>query len=226
MKIYTAYSPSHEVFKPWFDTIYNVHPDINVSYLKLDQKCETGEYDTTGWGKTTGEKLEKIIEIFDQEDGEDYFIFSDIDIQFFNPILKFTDTVLKRYDVVFQNDYNGNQCTGFFYCRKNKNTKRIFERALEINKQMHVDGIRNVDDQVAVQHVLNTESADIRHALLPKEFFTYGMFRTGHWSRDKEFKLPKNIIMHHSNWVSGIDNKLNLLQVVRDYYNNNIFSND
>ena len=68
---------------------------------------------------------------------------------------------------------------------------------------------------------------NIKFDLLPKEFFTYGVFNNGEWDYPEnniiDFKIPSDIIFHHANWTIGIDNKLKLLNFVKDNYNNQRF---
>jgi hypothetical protein len=223
MKIYTAYSESHEKFLPWFNTIKDVDPDIEISHYKLPQDCETAEFKHSGWNQVTGKKLQRMVEIFDEDSSDDSFIFSDIDVQFFSSVSKLSSKALKNHDIVFQNDYYGFECTGFFYCKKTKETKRMFEKALEIIKTY---GDQSVDgpggDQEAIQTSLKIHNSTVRRAFLPPQFFTFGMFYD-HWKGQASFPLPKGIVMHHANWVIGVDNKIKLLQAVRNNYNNNNF---
>ena len=214
MKIYTTFSKSHECFLPWFKTIYDVEPSADVTFYEIEQKCKTGEFKSEGWNDATAEKLKHIIQIFD-EDKNDYFIFCDIDVQFFKPFTHLIERVLQNHDIVFQNDYYGAQCTGFFFCRNTPQIKVVFEKALEINSQYR-------DDQEAIQASLNLNNKNIRHALLPPEFFTFGMYYDM-WNGQDNFLLPKNIILHHANWALGIQNKLKLLQIVRDRFNKEAF---
>jgi len=213
MKIYTAYSNSHKVFLPWFNTIKNVEPNITPIFCELDQKCPTGEFSSEGWNDTTKEKLEFILDIV-KTDTNEYFIFSDIDVQFFKPVWNLGEKALSNYDIVFQNDYYGAQCTGFFYCKNNSKTKQLFEEALKIHNQHR-------DDQTSIQAALRIVP-EIKHALLPKEYFTLGMFYD-HWHGQPIFKIPQNIIVHHANWVMGVDNKLKLLEAVKNNYTNKNF---
>lgn len=215
MRIYTAYSTSHKPFLPWFNTIKDVEPDVEIIYNELGQKCITGEYGSEGWEQVTYEKLEKIIQIFnDTTDKADYFVYSDVDIQFFKPITRLGEKALLNHDIVFQNDYAGSQCTGFFYCRKTPQTLKLFEEALSVN-------CIHKEDQTSVQEVLK-KTTNLRWALLPIEFFTFGMFHT-QWGGQEKFQIPKNIAMHHANWVKGIPSKLKLLEVVRSNYNQKLF---
>jgi hypothetical protein len=75
------------------------------------------------------------------------------------------------------------------------------------------------DDQEAMNQVLPTWNG--RYGLLPAQFFTFGSFYQ-HWDETKtDFSLPKGIVMHHANWVKGIENKLKLLTLVREIYDRN-----
>jgi hypothetical protein len=209
MKIYTTYSNSHKVFLPWFNTIKEVEPKLTPVYIETDQICESGVFNATNWNAATRQKIHTLLEI-SHSTNDDYFIFSDPDIQFFEPIWDFGSKALEHHDIAFQNDYLSGQCTGFFYCRNNKKTKQLFLEALKVHHQYR-------DDQESIQAALNL-TPELKHAFLPKEYFTYGMFQNDLWHNECEFKLPANIVMHHANWTVGIENKLELLKAVRRNY--------
>ena len=211
MKIYSAYSKSHEIFLPWFETIKVVEPDIEIEYTKIEQKCSTGSFKDEGWDEATQQKIEVLLSIIDTDDGSDFFIFSDVDIQFFKPVYNLGKIALKNHDIVFQNDYGGGPCTGFFYCKRNIKTRKLFEEASKFK----------IDDQNATQYALRL-LPEVQYALLPKEYFTYGMFYR-HWDGDQNFNIPSNIVMHHANWVKGIDKKLELLEATKQNYINQKF---
>jgi hypothetical protein len=213
MKTYTFYSETHKVFLPWFNTIKEVEPDVDVEYLEVTQTCPSGEFAEEGWNKTMADKVEYVLSAFDHPD--EYFIYSDLDVQFFQPITPLAQKVLAKHDIVFQNDSNGVRCAGFFYCRKTESTKKLFQKTLEIIG-------KHRDDQPAIHEILTNELVDVKTAFLPPQFFTFGAFYQ-HWNGQQVFPLPKGIVVHHANWVIGIDNKLKLLQAVRNNYNNKNF---
>jgi hypothetical protein len=208
MKIYTTYSQTHKVFIPWFDTIKIIEPKLTPVYTELEQSCSTGEFNSDGWNKVTRQKLQTLSDITYSDSGE-FFIFSDVDVQFFKPVWDLGKRVLENHDIVFQNDYYGDQCTGFFYCKNNERTKQLFKEALKIH-HLHRD------DQTSIQAALNMVQG-LKHALLPKEYFTYGMY-FDHWHGQSDFLVPKNMVMHHANWVIGVDNKIKLLEATRNNY--------
>jgi hypothetical protein len=209
------FSETHKPLKPWFDTLKQVEPELDVVYTEIDQKeCPSGEFKSTGWTEITKNKVILLNKIVNTSN-DDSFIFSDVDIQFFNPFVKFTNKVLNDNDIVFQNDYLGGPCTGFFYCKINDNTKQLFEKVLLIHDSCK-------EDQTAVQQGLRL-LPNVKWAFLPKEFFTFGYYLRNWNNKDLEFKVPKNMVMHHANWVVGIENKLNLLKVVRSNFDNKNF---
>jgi GR25 family glycosyltransferase involved in LPS biosynthesis len=218
MRIYSAYSESHEVFKPWFESIYNIYPEIDIKYLPLNQSCQSGEFQSDGWDKITLSKLKKILEIFDDKSNDDdYFIFSDIDIQFFNAFDEKIVDLLQDNDIIFQNDYAAGACTGFFICRKTNIMKNFFNKAIDLFYQ---------NDQTTIQNTLQI-FPNIKYKVLPQEFFTYGMFNNGQWNSPEnniiDFKIPSDIVLHHANWTAAIHNKLKLLNFVKDNYKNQRF---
>ena len=208
MKIYTTYSKTHEIFLPWFDTRKEVEPGLEPVYIEIGQKCKTGVFDSENWNEATRQKIVALLDIINSCK-EEYFIFSDVDVQFFKPVWDLGAKALENHDIVFQNDYYGAQCTGFFYCKNNNKTKQLFEEALKIHKHHR-------DDQVSIQVALNNVEG-LKHALLPKEYFTYGMYYD-HWHGQKVFRVPSKMVLHHANWVLGIDKKLELLKATRYNY--------
>ena len=221
-KIYTVYSETHEVFKPWFESIVNVYPNIKIEYALIEQVCPLGKRFASGWTKATVQKLEKIIEIFDDpENNQDYFIYSDIDVQFFNP---FHDEILKKLeynDIVFQSDGPSSVCTGFFACRKTNKCKDFFISVLNELKQVEKIKPETEDDQTMTQHCLN-KNVDIKYTRLSNDYFNYrhslnynNKITPKLWTPYTNIALPSNIYLHHANWTKGIENKILLLEYVK-----------
>lgn len=209
MKLFTCYTPSHNVFvKQFFDSLDQEGLDVIVK--EHEQECPTGEFASSGWNITTKRKFEFLLENMEKMEVDEQFIFSDIDVQFFDKPQKFCNKALEYNDIVFQNDYYGHACTGFFYAKNNERVVKLLSTACDTI-------IRYRDDQDAVNHILMLYP-EIKYSLLPPEFFTFGMFYN-HWQGEKDFPIPDKIIMHHANWVKGVDKKLELLQTVRDIYN-------
>lgn len=203
MKIYTYYTDSHSIlFSNWFEKTIT---DLEIVAIKGEQECPTGGYYSNGWKTTTMRKVDVFIKAV-KENMNDIFIFSDVDIQFFGSIKEVLINELGDSDIAIQNDYNGGLCSGFFICRGNERTLNMFENMK-----------RNESQYLEDQHALNMNLKYCNVKVLSNRFWTFGSHGT-QW-KGQNFDIPDNILMHHSNWVEGVDNKIKLLEYVRFKYN-------
>jgi GR25 family glycosyltransferase involved in LPS biosynthesis len=214
-KIFTVCTDSHKPFIPWLETIYNIYPDIKIDYTFLDQDCLTGNYEECGWKETMIKKTNRIIELFDLYPEEKYFIFSDVDIQYFKPFHHITNRLLETHDILFQDDGCA-VCMGFFICKNNQFVKGLFQKALELV-------ISSTDESYQEQKAVNDIllNYDIKYTKLPKEFFNFEFYERPSDSLysmedlvSSEIEIPENIVMHHANWMVGVENKLEMLKFV------------
>jgi len=208
MKLYTIYTESHKyMYENYF--IKTLPNEFEVITTEIPQECPTGEFYQEGWDKTCYRKVELFHKVCEQNMGE-LFVFSDVDIQFFGKIKQTLIDELGDFDIACQNDTGNYYCSGFFICRANEKTLHMFSEML---KNYHLED----------QTTLNKHIHLVKSKFLSNKFFTIGHLLNTVWS-GQEFNLTNNILMHHSNWVSGIDNKIKLMDIVRDK-NNKMLSN-
>lgn len=212
MKLLTCYTESHRVFLRSFFGSLDQSNGLDVVIRQHPQECPTGAFADAGWNDTTKRKFEFIEEQMHFTPEGEPMIFSDVDIQFFQPLTQFAEKALKEVDVVFQNDYYGHACTGFFYIRNNQSMRDLISEVI-----FEIPNWR--DDQEAMNKVL-IKNRSYNYGLLPPQFFTFGSFFK-HWEGEQDFPLPPNIVMHHANWVKGVDKKVALLKTVRSIYERN-----
>lgn len=199
MKVYTYYTESHRImFEKYFKPSVL---DLDIESTIGDQECQTGSYYQDGWKKTTMKKVDVFIRAV-KENMNDIFVFSDVDIQFFGPIKDQLLNELGDGDIAIQNDYNGGLCSGFFICRGNERTLKMFESMKN-----------NYDSYLEDQHALNMNLKFCNVKVLSNRFWTFGSYGT-QW-KGQNFDIPDNLLMHHSNWTEGIDNKIKLLDIVK-----------
>jgi hypothetical protein len=137
------------------------------------------------------------------------FIFADCDIQFFKPFVSQVLESLEDYDIACQED-RGSLCAGFFGCRSNDKTKELFTTIKNKFREM-------VNDQVALNNLKNIVSSTL---LNKEQFYTIGNFfenknGTFVWDNETNITPPSNILLHHANYVVGVENKLKLLNMIK-----------
>jgi Exostosin family/Nucleotide-diphospho-sugar transferase len=199
MKIYTYYTQSHKIlFDNWFSKTV---VDLEIDATFGEQECATGSYYQDGWKKTTMKKVDIFIKAC-QENMNDIFVFSDVDIQFFGPIKEALLQELGDADIAIQNDYKGGLCSGFFICRGNERTLRMFQ-------SMKQNESKYLEDQYALN--MNLHYCNVK--VLTERFWTFGSYGT-QW-KGQNFEIPNNLLMHHSNWTEGIENKIKLLEIIK-----------
>lgn len=212
MNIYTHYSDSHkqmydDFFKSSIRSLYT-KDEVLIKGVYHRQTTTSGDFMSRGWLDSMDIKLNVILEALEENSGKS-FIFSDCDIQFFKPFVHIINDELKDCDIVCQED-RGSLCAGFFGCNSNEKTKKLFSIIKENFRAM-------VNDQVALNNfkdLVNYKFLDV------KQFFTIGnVFEntsgTYIWDNITNIKPPREIIMHHANYVIGTDNKIKLLKMIK-----------
>ena len=212
VRIYTHYSDSHEeIYHNFFKaSLRNLYPkeDVVIRCCNHKQTTQDGFFMSHGWLDSMEIKLDVILSAI-KENKDSWFIFSDCDVQFFKPFVDNIKAELEEVDLVCQNDCES-LCAGFFACKSNERTYKLF-RTIKNN-------FRNlVNDQVALnefKHLINYKLLD------RQKYFTIGnIFNntdgTHIWDNKTEIEAPKNILIHHANYVKGTENKIKLLNLIK-----------
>ena len=210
MIIYTHYSDSHKemyenFFKPSLRKIYSKE-DVLIKAVYHKQTTSSGSFMSNGWHESMDIKLDVILTALNETEK---FIFADCDIQFFKPFVSQVLESLEDYDIACQED-RGSLCAGFFGCRSNDKTKELFTTIKNKFREM-------VNDQVALNNLKNIVSSTL---LNKEQFYTIGNFfenknGTFVWDNETNITPPSNILLHHANYVVGVENKLKLLNMIK-----------
>jgi len=207
--IYTIYTDSHKpLFDRWF--LPSIQDKCVIHVFHLPQECPSAIFKGHGWKKTTTRKVKIIIEAIKRHKGN-WFIYSDVDIQFFHPIGDDIKMMLNEYDLVIQrNSPKEVVCSGFFACRATDSMQLLWERVLDYMNTTHHS------DQGALNYVLRNLLADldIQWKFLPETYFSAGLFTGKQWYPNLLLKIPSNIKLHHANSTKGIKNKIKQLALV------------
>jgi len=206
IKMYALYTPSHEILVEQFFKPSITDPSIELILVKEEeQTCDTVRFMHEGWTKTTIKKIELVLDAIDQNWGS-FFIFSDVDIQFFGNFSDVIRQLIENHDFLIQRDNpKGTLCSGFFVCRANEKTKKLFSDVLTYMKNN-----KDFSDQRTLNRHLSrnkkSNKYDIVWDYLPiKNFFGGGTFTGFYWKDGTALYIPKQPLMHHANWVQGIN---------------------
>src|SRR5207248_8702016 len=92
-----------------------------------DQECPTGTFMSSGWNTTMFRKVDLIIRAI-KENWQKIFIHADVDIQFFAETKSTILSSMLNQDLAIQrDDIVGNACAGFFACRGNEKTLKLWQ---------------------------------------------------------------------------------------------------
>lgn len=201
MRIYTTYSESHSsLFTDHF--LATIPESLDLYTKKMPQLCTSGNFYESGWSEVCFEKVLFFRQVCEQEMGNT-FIISDVDLQFFSdPTGQLLDE-LGDFDIAGQDDIDA-MCSGFFICRGNDSTLKMFTSM--------VDNYR-LEDQTS----LNDNLYMVKHKKLSHRFFNVAHYLNGVWNH-RSFDIPEDIIIHHANWAIGVQQKDELLKLVRNKY--------
>lgn len=201
MNIYTIYSPSHRIFYDRYYTASLPNECVNIS-KQTEQICSTGTYKRPGWEEFCYSKV-LLFQQANRENLGSYFIFSDVDIEYFGNIKEVLIKELEGSDIACQRDYN-QYCSGLFIVRASEKTQRMFN--------LMRDNYEKED-----QHTLNKFIRLVKHKYLSKRFYNYSQSKQcteNVWDK-KPFEIPDDILAFHANWTVGINNKIEMLEFVR-----------
>ncbi len=206
MKLLSVYSRSHERLKEeWL--LATLKDDYELS-LHESATQGRGRYMEEDWIESVLFKSRKIIQTIEENWGG-VFVYADADIQFFAPTRQEVLKALEGKDIVCQLDNpSGNLCTGFFAARANAATLELWQAvqaAIPVERR----------DQIAFNRIAR-QIKGLRHGCLPVRFFSAGTFTGRMWEKGDRVYVPRSPIMHHANWAVGVEDKVALLEKVRE----------
>jgi hypothetical protein len=211
MKIYTFYTPSHKFFlDDWFMKTISDEDKDKVHIENFEQECSTGNFMESGWNKTMLKKVNYIRECLIHDD---MFFHMDSDIQFFRPFHDDYVRVMEEedLDILAQHDGNNTVCCGCMLIKPTNKTREVFDQVYELTESGKAG-----NDQLALNHLL--PSSGLRVGLLGVDCYSIWMNNGLRlWQPEHGIEnIPNDIRIHHGNYVLGIDNKVKLMQAVRD----------
>lgn len=210
--LYFISTPSHEILKnEWFLPSVLKCNEFELHEFSHKQTCQSGKFMEAGWKGTTLAKVDMIIQAI-KENWGGIFVYSDVDIYFYQPMTEFLLEFIEDHDFIIQQDSpHGGMCTGFFMCRANEKMLRIWQEAKKIMQTTARS------DQPAFNTAFSRlgKKLKVRGAKLPINFYGGGAIVGKHWHPGMALPVPENIYLHHANWTVGVSNKIAQLKYVQ-----------
>jgi len=191
---------------------------------ELSQRSDSGAYASPGFRETCLDKLDFILEAISRE--TEPFLYSDVDVRFYGPVVEDLLACLGDADMAFQWDGpRGSECTGFIVIRPAEHVLRFWRRVRDCFEgylQSGPPGDWRTDQEAAheilgIQAGVRTDvflqNGGVRWRVLPERYWTYGR-NDKHWEPGMPVNPPSDLLMHHASWTLRIENKLALLDAV------------
>lgn len=208
--LYTYCTPSHRVLlDEWF--LPSIKDDYAIKVIQGEQKCSRATYGSDGWNETFLARANIILEAIEDNWGG-FFVFSDVDIQFFKPTKPIILELMQEYDIVFQKTGpTRGVCPGFFACKCNEKTKKLWQAI----KESMIE--KKTDDQDALNHIIFKQNNPfgLKWANFSSDFYHTGLIKPEVWHPGVQVHVPKDIVLHHACYTIGLKNKIELLKYVK-----------
>lgn len=238
VRMYTCFTESHkEMYDRYF--LPSVPESFELSTFQFEQECTTGEYHSDGWVKAVSRKVDVIRDAIDtvrNEDGPDYFLFSDCDIRFFTDFKDDLDHHMKTHDFIAMDD--DIYCTGFMGIRADDRAAFMWEWASENIEKYQCDQptgnafIKKHEQAMKLDSFIpawlqtpklrrHTEQGPMRFGKFPRmKYFNHMHLGTEEavWDGESPIVISDNqfdqMLMMHANYTMGIENKVKLLEQI------------
>jgi len=213
MKIYTIYSPSHEnLYQNYF--LSSIGPEFEVNATKLNedssfyQKTYSYTLSLSGRSDPAEHAKVKFWKAGCENNMGQTIVCSDVDIQFFGEATLSLLEELGDFDIAYQ---HGGARTiplggGFFVMKCNEKT---------LNFLTQIDN-HFIEDS---QYMINKFKDLCNYKLLSDKFFTIGQVLGGIWRGEATFTIPNPVLMHHAAGTFGMEDKIKLLDLVKQRVN-------
>ncbi len=150
----------------------------------------------------------RFVRDFVLENQGQVFLWADADVQFVTqPDAEKLLAYLGDNDIACQLDRAGHYCSGFFVVRANRRTSEFFMRIAASVEEFYRH--YKIGDQVFFNEFKDTVG------IVPLPWDEYWTTRY-YWLPGDELLVPSSVVMHHANFTSGVQNKLQLLRAVRN----------
>jgi hypothetical protein len=206
MKIYACYTTSH---RPLLEQHFlpSVPEGFDVVLRRNPQSCPSGIFRSPNWAKAMQDKVRLVLDALAAE--KKPFIVSDVDVRFYSLKPADVETLLGNYTIAYQLDepladhQTPSPCAGFAIMRPCESNVRLYSMLLLAIPLYEFESEQSALSGCVLPAMKRQK--DFQVGYLPPESF---------WNiRHGVELLKKNrLALHHANWVTGIEAKLDLLR--------------
>ncbi len=219
MNILCVLTDSHKVlFDNYF--IKTIPCPENVIVKSIDLEGD-GDYKSKSWQKAVNTKTEFVLSYLKKVENDTFFIFSDVDVQFFPDfsveLLKH-ELIKSKKDILFQKEFSKKSIfrkeyskktnlyinSGFYVARSSERLLKFFEQVLKCLEKAEVKS-----DQTCINNLLG--NADLDWGFLPFNYYA--------WSQG--LPPPGMIYCHHANSATSVNTKISQFEFMLSYYDSN-----
>lgn len=212
MKLFTYFSPLHnQYFENYFKPSVNNLNEFELSYDESHiQMCLTGDYSSQGFKDECQNKIKAILNFMLEINNNEYFLYSDVDIIFFNSAKDYlTRYVNSNSDIIFQDNGENVLNTGFMLIKKTDYVINLFNQTVQ---DLTVSTNINDNDQVVINKIIDRTKC----SMFDKKIFHYGLCSSLSLWQGQDFDLPDGCIAFHACYAIGYNSKIKLLEIVKE----------
>lgn len=206
MKLITFYTETHERLFSEF-LMPSLSEDFELIKGSGLQKSQDGSYFSSGFTETTKDKITFLYNVLIETVENEVLLFCDVDIVFFKPIQDYLNEY-SEYHMVFQKAYDGFN-TGFFLL---KNIGAVRSLLKDVINNCHLYH----DDQLALNDIIQRYKTIKYTAFDDKILCPAASIGSKVWEGE-ELTIPEDTLVFHACWCAGVENKIKLLNYVRNY---------
>lgn len=207
MKLIVYYTNSHKrLLEEYFIPSIKQNDNLELILQEGKQISEDGGYFSKGFNETTKNKIEFLLHNLKNVENNEYVLFSDVDIIFLKGINQYLKDYM-NYDAVFQKGYYGLN-TGFFIMRKTENTIVLLESVI---KNCHL----YPNDQDTLNKMI--QGSNVKYTTFDDKILSPAAIIGQKIWVGETFHIPEETLVFHACWCSGVNNKINLLNYVKNY---------
>ena len=210
IKLYYFWTKNQEelLTNYFLPTFLKYHKDnFELIGEEFSNDYEISHFGSVGFKKLIIKKVNAIIRILENTLENNFFVVSDIDIQFFSSIYStIIEAISLDKDIIFQKEqHNGDVVNTGFMLIKNTQISKIFWSNI-------LNELENTDERFFIneQALANIKINEINGGVFDNTIWN--------WSQGS---LHNRVKLHHANCVATTKDKILQMESVKDYINKN-----